>query len=330
MNNNKKLIAICFLLGGLILITLGVFTVYQNLELEKSYFNTRGVVIDIKERQSDETTLCAAIIEYEAFNQKYKITENGYSEFCDSIGTKRDVLYDPENPSEAVLMDEQSEGSAILFFGGIIFITVGCIFFSKKSDNTFKCENQQLSEPIRTYDENMYNTSNATISVNGFNDPVDTIKVVKGKRIWSLYIGLGLIIWSIVISLSDIAVIVGTIMKYKDYDIVEAKVFDYETIDEQNKVLFIDYECQGQSFKTAIQVKLTNEELDELSQDEAFGIACSHENPSKIMYEDGQLPINGGIIYGVLLIIPGILLTIIGLIKLIIKKIKEHKEAVKV
>lgn len=116
------LFGLVFAIIGVGLLVFSIFTIKSYNEKNKTYVETNSVVIDYA--RNDEG-LVAIIVEYTVDDETYTKQSNAYSNTPKSIGTKVKIKYNPNNPSEAIWVNDST--NIILPLMGGIFTLVGII-----------------------------------------------------------------------------------------------------------------------------------------------------------------------------------------------------------
>lgn len=121
---------------GLLFFVIGVFTLFfgfKNVssynEKVNTYISIDGVVVDRTVDYDDDNTLYSSIVEYEVNGTKYTVKENTKSSVTEEIGSKMEVLYNPEKPSDAIIVKDAKGGNTLIFVVGGVFTVFGFIMF---------------------------------------------------------------------------------------------------------------------------------------------------------------------------------------------------------
>ena len=137
--NNKKGLKINFkivissflvgitLLSGIIFLFIGVKETYKLNKTTKDYITTNGYFIDydIYSRNKNGTTY-KLIYNYEVNGKEYTVSTDYGNGNIPEKNSIRKVKYNPNNPSEAILLGTNSK-NFLIYFGG--FFTLGSIAF---------------------------------------------------------------------------------------------------------------------------------------------------------------------------------------------------------
>ncbi len=132
-----KVLAIFFIITGLIIVVSGFLAQKSTNEKKERYIPTDAVVYDYDERietEIDEDGFThrehtyAKKYEYYVEEERYTIT-GAYSSSVPVIGSSETLLYNPENPRDYVMANSNPIGMSI--FGGIMAIFgIGILVFT--------------------------------------------------------------------------------------------------------------------------------------------------------------------------------------------------------
>lgn len=116
--------------------------VFKSLQVDDSWARVQGRVVDASSRISDGSTLYAAVVEYEANGSKHKITSGSSSSAYPSIGSTREVAYDPARPNNAKVIEGKGMQALFLLFpaiGALSLILAPILFIrSMRRDSRIK------------------------------------------------------------------------------------------------------------------------------------------------------------------------------------------------
>lgn len=116
------LFGLIFVMIGIGLLLLSVSTIKKYNEKNKIYTETTSVVVDYA---YDDEGLEAIIVEYTVDGKAYRKQSNSYSNMPKSKGTQVKVKYDPNNPRDAIWVNDST--NVVLPLAGGIFLLVGII-----------------------------------------------------------------------------------------------------------------------------------------------------------------------------------------------------------
>ena len=139
MNRGAKavvivLLVIC-LLCGILMLFLGISGVMRTNREMKGYETVQGYLLDYrlyekgeydpekKEQTSDTYTL---IYNYTVDGKEYTVSTDYGASFVPSIGSTKEIKYNPQNPQEAIVTGTNQNTAMI--FGGLFFLAVPLVF----------------------------------------------------------------------------------------------------------------------------------------------------------------------------------------------------------
>ena len=139
MNRGAKavvvvLLIIC-LLCGILMLFLGIFGVMRTNRETKGYETVQGYLLDYrlyekgeydpekKEQTSDTYTL---IYNYTVDGREYTVSTDYGASFVPSIGSTKEIKYNPQNPQEAIVTGTNQ--NTVMIFGGLFFLAVPLVF----------------------------------------------------------------------------------------------------------------------------------------------------------------------------------------------------------
>lgn len=111
-----------FVLVGAGLIWFSVRTITEYNQKSSEFHEVAGQVIDYN---YNDDGLQAIIVEYTVDGQKYTKISSSYSSMPKSIGTEIELKYNPDNPKEAIWVNDSA--NIIMPLVGVIFTIVGII-----------------------------------------------------------------------------------------------------------------------------------------------------------------------------------------------------------
>lgn len=121
-------LVICVLISGIICLVIGIKDTYQTKKKTQNYLTTTGYFKDYEIYSSSkegERTYCLIYV-YEIDGQEYSIKTDYGSGTIPSENSKREIKYNPNNPSEAVFTGT-NKNSGLIYFG--IFFILGSMVF---------------------------------------------------------------------------------------------------------------------------------------------------------------------------------------------------------
>lgn len=128
------LLGVC-MLCGILLLGSGISGTVQANRETKGYKTAQGYLLDYKlykkgeydpaqkERTSDTYTL---IYSYTVDGKEYTVSTDYGTSFVPSIGSTKEIKYNPQNPQEAVVTGTNQNTAKI--FGGLFFLVVPLVF----------------------------------------------------------------------------------------------------------------------------------------------------------------------------------------------------------
>ena len=126
---NKKMeiiFPLIFVLIGITLLFFGVKSTYSMMEKTKNYVSVEGTFIGSSIYSSDDDgTKYKLTYSYRVSGNKYEISTNYGTGVVPDIGTKKNIKYNPDNPSEAIITGLGSNGLLLLL--GFMFTTIPLI-----------------------------------------------------------------------------------------------------------------------------------------------------------------------------------------------------------
>lgn len=116
----------------LLVVGIGCLFLYNNQrDKQKDYIVTTGVVYDVEEKyDSEDGYMYSSIIEYVVGGQKYYIDANSWSSFPDRLGKSVKVKYNPDRPSQAIIVGVKGSTWVPLVVG-IVFTGCGVLIGGK-------------------------------------------------------------------------------------------------------------------------------------------------------------------------------------------------------
>lgn len=128
-NEFKILYLIAFLFGALF-ISLGVIQMKEYNEKANTYLETQGRYIASKKYIDHEQEVSYYLVyEYQVDENLYKVTTDYSTDFIPEYGSEKTVLYNPDDPSDAILKDATS--IVLAFVLGGVFIIIPYIMLRK-------------------------------------------------------------------------------------------------------------------------------------------------------------------------------------------------------
>jgi len=130
---------IVFLLFGVVFTGVG-YMASKSFEIDQSWMQTTGEVIDTTSRLSDGQTTYRPIVQYDVSGQQYTITGSIGGSSRPSLGDMREVGYNPQQPAQAKLVEgAESKIFSLLFpLIGIVSIILSIYFFIKSRSRSRK------------------------------------------------------------------------------------------------------------------------------------------------------------------------------------------------
>lgn len=129
-----------FILIGILLTFFGVKTTYDTAQKTKNYVLVEGTYVGSSVYSSDEDGKTYILTyTYEVDNKEYRISTDYGTGSVPKLGTKKNIKYNPDDPSEAVISGMGSSG--ILFILGFMFITIPLIMIFSNSGSTKNSNN---------------------------------------------------------------------------------------------------------------------------------------------------------------------------------------------
>lgn len=114
-NNGLKAKRQKFGIGSLILLLLfgAVFTgvgffALNGTAIDAEWQRIPGEIIDVKSGISDSSTTYSAVVKYSVNGEDYRIISSFGSSFAPTIGEKREVVYNPSQPTQAKVVEDAS------------------------------------------------------------------------------------------------------------------------------------------------------------------------------------------------------------------------------
>lgn len=131
------LFGLIFLFAGIEVLLLSVSTIKSYNEKNETYKEVTSVVVDYDYNDDD---LEAIIVEYVVDGQTYRKKSNTYSSVHKMKGTEVKLKYDPNNPSEAIWVNDSTNIVMPLFGGAFslagVFIIINSFKMMKKEKNS--------------------------------------------------------------------------------------------------------------------------------------------------------------------------------------------------
>ena len=151
------LLPVLCILVGLFLLFLGIKSTVEEARVSARYQVVEGILIDysleneeeydpIRHKQSSATY--RLIYEYRVNGQNYTVSTDYSTAALPAIGSAREVLYDPEDPSKAMLNGVTGNTALIflgLFFGAIPTFMLYLIFRSDKKKKAARIDGVGLA-----------------------------------------------------------------------------------------------------------------------------------------------------------------------------------------
>ena len=119
---HEILFGLVFALVGIGLLVYSISTIKSYNEKNKTYTETTSVVVDYAR---DDEGLEAIIVEYTVNGKAYRKQSNSYSNIPKSIGTQVKVKYNPNDPNDAIWVNDSA--NIVLPLAGGLFALVGII-----------------------------------------------------------------------------------------------------------------------------------------------------------------------------------------------------------
>lgn len=164
-----KLIAVIFIFFGVLFLGIGLgFNAYNSRLEKKCTDKTTATVVDIKSQQTSrrknghhtvETVTYAPVVEYTVDGKKFKKSSNIYSSNNDNyIGEEIEIYYDPNDPQQVYIKDENASEIFVLVFsliGGVFFI-IGVAFaiFIVKNKHSHQSNNNDFIHQQINFENN--------------------------------------------------------------------------------------------------------------------------------------------------------------------------------
>lgn len=139
-----------FAVVGIGLLLFSVSTIKNYNEKNKTYTETTSVVVDYA---YDDEGLEAIIVEYKVNGVSYKKQSNSYSNMPKSKGTQVKIKYNPDDPSDAIWVNDST--NIVLPLVGGVFALVGIIIVVSSAK---KMKNQKET-PVIQQDNGLYNSA---------------------------------------------------------------------------------------------------------------------------------------------------------------------------
>jgi hypothetical protein len=148
--NNKKMeiiFPLIFVLIGITLLFFGVKSTYNRMEKTKNYVSVEGTFIGSSIYSSDDDgTTYTLTYSYRVNGNKYEISTNYGTGSVPDIGTKKNIKYNPDNPSEAIITGFGSNGLLLLL--GFMFTTIPLIPLFSMFVNSNNSISSKIKEKI--------------------------------------------------------------------------------------------------------------------------------------------------------------------------------------
>ncbi len=149
--DKKQLIFLSILiLIGTLLTFFGVKTTYSRAQKTKDYVLVEGIYVGSSTYSSDEDGKTYTLTySYEVDNKEYRISTDYGTGSVPKLGTKKNIKYNPNDPSEAVISGIGSSG--ILFVLGFMFITFPLIIIFTNNSNSESSKNSKSHEKLLSF-----------------------------------------------------------------------------------------------------------------------------------------------------------------------------------
>ncbi len=144
------LFGLIFAVVGIGLLLFSVSTIKTYSEKSKTFTETTSVVVDYA---YDDEGLEAIIVEYTVDGKAYRKQSNSYSNMPKSKGTKVKVKYNPNNPSDAIWVNDST--NIVFPLVGGLFALVGIIIVA----SSFKKMKSIKDTPAVEQSNGLYNSA---------------------------------------------------------------------------------------------------------------------------------------------------------------------------
>ncbi len=81
------------------------FLVINGVQIDSSWQRTNGEVVDVYDRTDNGSTTYGPVVKYSVNEQEYQMTGSLSSSFIPTVGERREVAYNPQQPNEAKLVE---------------------------------------------------------------------------------------------------------------------------------------------------------------------------------------------------------------------------------
>ena len=134
---NKKKIAILFLIFGILTSLGGAYNIYDINTMKENAVEINAVVTDIhrnrkismNERESRKQTDYTLTLSYTVDGEEYEMSYNSHT--AKEIGDLVTIYYDKTNPGHATITIDIST-SVVMLVIGIVIIVIGIVIYKKK------------------------------------------------------------------------------------------------------------------------------------------------------------------------------------------------------
>lgn len=119
----------------------GLFAL-KSAQIDESWSRTQGKVVDVSSRISDGSTMHTAVVEYKVDGSSHRVTAGSSSSVYPSIGSVREVAYDPAHPNNAKVAEGWGIKTLLWAFPviGLFCIILAPILFSRSLRRSARIE----------------------------------------------------------------------------------------------------------------------------------------------------------------------------------------------
>ncbi len=156
---------------GVILISSGILFLKSN-SINPGWIKVYGQVVSVSTDNSNGSTTYAPVVQYQVNGQSYKVISNSSSSNYPTIGSQKQVAYDPQQPQDSKIVAGVGTKSILylLIIIGVLFIVIGPFAFIRslrrsKDINNLKQTGQKIQGIITDISGNTYNNQNNTYRI---------------------------------------------------------------------------------------------------------------------------------------------------------------------